>query len=98
MKTKWYTGTQADVQAYIDALNGSDLLPIEDGAYRMEKWCEDATLTADGSYCCPQPPTEALNHFGIPQATQDAIKEGLVTGKLTLVDSMPELPEPEGME
>ena len=96
---KWYTGTQADCQAYHDALHGAGVLPITDGAYRMEKWAEGPLECTAGGYCYPQPPQALLDHHGISAGMQGTIRANYVEGKLTIVDARPEcVGDDEGIE
>jgi len=94
MKTEWYTGTQADVQAYIDAMNGSPVFPLEEpGGYKAEKWFDKAIECADGSFCCPRPPQWLLDHHEISQDLRGAITSNFVENKLTAHEDMPEIIE-----
>lgn len=81
---QFYRGTQTNVQAFIDAVNGNPIFPIvKPNGYRMEKWCDDAQLCIDGKYCCPKIPTKILDNFNVPQEERDNVIANYVTNKLT---------------
>lgn len=94
MKTKYYKGSQQHCQDYHNALHGSGVLPVVDGAYQMLNWSEGPEECVDGDHCYPQPPQALLDHHGVSGDLQDTIRANYVNGKLTLLDNKPDVVQP----
>ena len=85
----FYTGTYEDVQAYLDAINNHEKLPInKPNGYVMLKWAENITECINGLYAVPKPSDALLFHHGMTQEVIDAFRAIYVTGKLTAVETI----------
>ena len=82
MKDGYYRGTQENVQAYIDRINGLQGFELHIADWKMSRWCDGAIECADGLYMCEPIPDFRLDQLGESQAEKEAIAAECVTDKL----------------
>jgi len=86
---KYYRGSQADIEAYHNALHSQPELPVNfPNGYQMTEWAQPKECL-DGLWCYPKPDDDVLLTY-VDQSRVDEFRAMFADGKLTVEERNPD--------